>query len=492
MGNNLDCSCAQRKETEKEVYYTNREISLNVNEFMPCKVRTIKLMEKVIVDTTVQNEVDVGDDYNDEEELMKDEEEGEGEDREGMVVKAGRKRSVNISGNEEELNNDEEKCSDEKEHCDDVNVNNESHMKNDNDNNNNNKDDNNVNINNEMNSNNDNNACIDNDNINININEMNKITEETPNSPINKIETPVDNDNDNNNNENNTPITEEAPIKEETPINNYIIINNEVPVNNENTDNINNTNNNEQHKENISNINISNIAINDDPLHNENELSSINKPTNILQHSPIVSENLQNNNNNITNNDDQVNNSIPKLRFESDDLTLGLLLNSIDHQEEDQTEHLEATIHPPLTPLKHQPNRARSSSVDVITLNEDKLTRITKQINSLMQQAQRKPSISSLIQKQQSTTSNKPQTSRNNKHFNTHSHLHNSKHSQQQRSRTSRQSFTFHQHHFTCNKKRNCNCHLLYPSTGSGASLEKRINGQIINTSHSEAPLTNI
>ena len=193
MGNNLDCSCAQRKETEKEVYYTNREISLNVNEFMPCKVRTIKLMEKVIVDTTVQNEVDVGDDYNDEEELMKDEEEGEGEDREGMVVKAGRKRSVNISGNEEELNNDEEKCSDEKEHCDDVNVNNESHMKNDNDNNNN-KDDNNVNINNEMNSHNDNNACIDNDNINININEMNKITEETPNSPINKIETPVDND----------------------------------------------------------------------------------------------------------------------------------------------------------------------------------------------------------------------------------------------------------------------------------------------------------
>jgi hypothetical protein len=375
----------------------------------------------------------------------------EDRDRKGMVVKAGRKRSVNISGND-----------DEKKHCDDdVNVNNESHMKNDNGNN---KDENNVNINNNMNSYNDNNACIDNDNINININEMNKITEETPNSPINKIETPV------NNNENNTPIIEEAHI------------------NNDNTTNI---NNNEQHKENISNINISNIAINDEPLHNENEISNINKPPNILQQSPTTSENLQNNN--ITNNDDQANNSIPKLRLESDDLTLGLLLNSIDHQEEDQTEHLETTIHPPLTPLKHQPNRARSSSVDVITLNEDKLSRITKQINSLMQQAHRKPSIPSLIQKQQSTTSNnKPQTSRNNKHFNTHSHLQNSKHSHQQRSRTSRQSFTFLQHHFTCNKKCNCNCHLLYPSTGSGASLEKRINGQIINTSHSEALLNNV
>lgn len=455
MGNNLDCSCGQRKETEKEVYYTNREISLNVNEFMPCKAMTIKLREKVIVDTTVQNEVDVGDDYNDEEELMQDED----RDRKGMVVKAGRKRSVNISGND-----DEKKHSD-----DDDDVNNESHMKNDNGNN---KDENNVNINNNMNSYNDNNACIDNDNINININEMNKITEETPNLPINKIETPVNNNNNTvNNYENNTPIIEEAPI------------------NNDNTTNI---NNNEQHKENISNINISNIAINDEPLHNENEISNnINKPPNILQQSPTTSENLQNNN--ITNNDDQANNSIPKLRLESDDLTLGLLLNSIDHQEEDQTEHLEATIHPPLTPLKHQPNRARSSSVDVITLNEDKLSRITKQINSLMQQAHRKPSIPSLIQKQQSTTSNnKPQTSRNNKHFNTHSHLQNSKHSQKQRSRTSRQSFTFLQHHFTCNKKCNCNCHLLYPSTGSGASLEKRINGQIINTSHSEALLNNV
>ena len=472
MGNNLDCSCGQRKETEKEVYYTNREISLNVNEFIPCKARTIKLREKVIVDTTVQNEVDVGDDYNDDdyEELMQDEGEGEDGDRKGMVVKAGRKESVNVSsGNEDEYE------------IKNVNVNNESHMKNDNGDN---KDENNVN------SHNDNNACIDNDNdnINININEMNKITEETPNSPIDKIETPINNNNNNtdNNNDNNTPINEEAPI------NNYIIINNETPINNDNTTNINNTNNVEQHKENISNINISNIAINDEPLHNENEISNINKPANILQQSPTTSENLQNNNNNITNNDDQANNSIPKLRLESDDLTLGLLLNSIDHQEEDQTEHLEATIHPPLTPLKHQPNRARSSSVDVITLNEDKLTRITKQINSLMQQAHRKPSIPSLIQKQQSTTSNKPQTSRNNKHFNTHSHLQNSKHSHQQRSRTSRQSFTFLQHHFTCNKKCNCNCHLLYPSTGSGASLEKRINGQIINTSHSEALLNNV
>ena len=510
MGNTLDCACNQRKETEKEVYYTNREISLNVNEFMPCKASVIKLMEKIIVDTTVQNDIDVGDDDdndNDNEEEMVMQREHEEENKKEMIVKASRKRSLNIS--ERSVNKEEIEKND---NCNDMNIHNEN-INNDNNNNENHMNNN----NNEMNIHNDNNAYITND---ININEMNKITEDTPNTPLNNNETPntpinKDNKDDNNtpinndnNNESNTPVNNDnkdennTPINEEVPINNYIIINNDTPINNgnikinDNTDNINNNNNNdnEQHdinnKENLSNINISNIAINDAPLNNENEISNINKP-NILQNSPLKSEHLPNNTNT---NEDQGNNSIPKLRFESDDLTLNLLLNSIERQEEDQTEQLETNLQPPLTPLKHQPNRARSSSVDIITLNEDKLSRITKQINSLMQQAHRKPSIPSLIQKQPSTNVNKPQTSRNSKHLNTHSHIQNShpkrsKQAQNKRSRTSRQSFTFLHHHFSCNKKSNCNCQLLYPSTGSGASLEKRINGQIINTSHSEVPL---
>ena len=83
-------------------------------------------------------------------------------------------------------------------------------------------------------------------------------------------------------------------------------------------------------------------------------------------------------------------------------------------------------------------------------------------------------------------TNKKPKTYRKKRTNNVQTNIHTQQKSinKNKKLRITKLNIPFRQH--SCGKKCNGQCHLFYPSTGTGASLEKRVNGQITFTTSSE------
>ena len=186
--------------------------------------------------------------------------------------------------------------------------------------------------------------------------------------------------------------------------------------------------------------NFSNIAINDG---NINTGSTIN--------------NIKNNQFRLSNN--QRKNKHDELIKEIENIKIDLSLNSINYNNEDDNNESMTTVKHCsfLTPPKYHSDKKLLLSIETSPFN-----------------------------KTNSPTNKKPKTSRKKKPNNVQTNIHTQKKliTNNKKLKIAKLNIPFRQH--SCGRKCNGQCHLFYSSTGTGASLEKRVNGQITLTTSSE------